>query len=97
MSNQYSYGCGYNYRRSSSRETSGQCSRENRSAMRFAEEKQAVPAGFLECPEGKWPVAMGYVPMQSWSQPLPSCKGFQIGTIFADLYKPFCGKGGAWK
>ncbi|MDD2958372.1 MAG: spore coat associated protein CotJA [Lachnospiraceae bacterium] len=37
---------------------------------------------------------MGYVPMQSWSTPLAPCKGLQIGTIFADLYKPFCGKRG---
>ena len=41
-------------------------------------------------------LAMAYVPMQTWSRPLPPCKGLEIGTIFADLNKPFCGKGGAW-
>lgn len=42
-----------------------------------------------------FPVAMGYVPMQKWSTPMNLCRGLQCGTIFEDLNKPFCGKGGA--
>lgn len=98
MSNQYSYGCGYNYRRSSSREASCQGSRNNRSMTpSMAERRMAMPERAQECPMSQWPVAMGYVPMQVWSQPVSLCRGLQAGTIFADLDKPFCGKGGAWK
>lgn len=41
-----------------------------------------------------FPIAMGYVPMQKWSRPMNLCQGLQYGTIFEDLNKPFCGKGG---
>lgn len=98
MSNQYSYGCGYNYRRSSSREASCQRTRGNRSGMPYSAEMQtAMPRMAQGCSDSQWPVAMGYVPMQVWSQPVPLCRGLRAGTIFADLNKPFCGKGGAWK
>lgn len=86
MSNQYSRGCGYNYRRS----------------MQMPREA-AMPQSSCSCTfssDSRPPrrsLAMGYVPMQIWSQPLAPCKGLQIGTIFADLDKPFCGRGGAWK
>lgn len=33
--------------------------------------------------------AMAYVPSQSWNQPYPLAKGFQNGTIFPALNKPF--------
>lgn len=82
MSNQYSCGCGYNYRRSMPRE-----------AARPRMQQPAPSSGPTSMT--KCPIAMGYVPMQEWSQPLAPCKGLQIGTIFSDLYKPFCGKGGA--
>ena len=42
-----------------------------------------------------FPVAMGYVPFQKWTETFDLCKGLQMGTIFPDLCKPFCGKGGA--
>lgn len=41
------------------------------------------------------PLAMGYVPTQSWGRTYEACRGLQAGTIFPDLDKPFCGKGGA--
>ena len=85
MSNQYSRGCGYNYRRSM------QMPRE---ATPVSTCPNTTPA---ENRRPKRSLAMGYVPMQVWSQLLPPCKGLQIGTIFADLDKPFCGRGGAWK
>lgn len=39
--------------------------------------------------DGRFPLAMSYVPMQKWSQPLPIEKGFKRGTIFAELDLPF--------
>lgn len=40
------------------------------------------------------PVAMAYVPWQTWQNIYDARKGFQCGTIFQDLNKPFRGKGG---
>ena len=40
------------------------------------------------------PVAMAYVPWQKWKDIYDSCKAFESGTIFAELDKPFLGKGG---
>lgn len=37
----------------------------------------------------RFPIAMGYVPMQRWSQPSPLDEGFSRGTIFAELDLPF--------
>lgn len=34
-------------------------------------------------------VGMAYVPSQEWKQPYPLTKGFQNGTIFPSLDKPF--------
>lgn len=86
MSNQYSCGCGYNYRRSMQHPQT----RQYRDAM----EQQPMTKSC--CSMEGCALAMAYVPMQTWSRPLPPCKGLKIGTIFADLNKPFCGKGGAW-
>lgn len=40
------------------------------------------------------PLAMAYVPWQKWCDIYETCKGFQRGTIFSELDKPFMGKGG---
>lgn len=40
------------------------------------------------------PLAMAYVPWQKWCGIYETCKGFQRGTIFAGLDKPFLGRGG---
>lgn len=40
------------------------------------------------------PIAMAYVPWQRWQNLYEHCKGFQRGTIFEDLTKPFYGRGG---
>lgn len=40
------------------------------------------------------PVAMAYIPHTHFGQTYELCKGLQFGTIFPDLHKPFCGKGG---
>lgn len=47
-------------------------------------------------PEGKFPpetpVAMAYVPFQSWEKPYDMEAGLSRGTIFPSLDKPFLGK-----
>ncbi|NCB91298.1 MAG: spore coat associated protein CotJA [Clostridia bacterium] len=40
------------------------------------------------------PLAMGYVPCQKLHEVYDTKKGLQMGTIFPELCKPFCGKGG---
>ena len=42
----------------------------------------------------KLPLAMAYVPMQKFGKVYEPARGFQLGTIFPELCKPFCGKGG---
>ncbi len=41
------------------------------------------------------PLAMAYVPFQQNCDMMASEEGFERGTIFQDLYKPFTGKRGA--
>ena len=40
------------------------------------------------------PLAMAYVPWQQWRDIYEPCMGFQRGTIFRELDKPFLWKGG---
>ncbi len=40
------------------------------------------------------PLAMAYVPWQTWRKVCNAEKGFSCGTIFEELNKPFCGRGG---
>ncbi|MEE1085772.1 MAG: spore coat associated protein CotJA [Schaedlerella sp.] len=49
-----------------------------------------------ECKEdlSTMPLAMAYVPWQKWCNIYEICKGFQRGTIFGELDKPFLGRGG---
>lgn len=42
----------------------------------------------------KMPLAMAYIPWQKWNNIYEICKGFQRGTIFAELDKAFSGRGG---
>lgn len=44
--------------------------------------------------QSHFPIAMAYVPWQSFFTPYPLCKALSRGTIFEDLDKPFIGKGG---
>ena len=37
----------------------------------------------------RYPVGMGYVPVQSWEAPFPMDRAFQRGTIFPSLDYPF--------
>lgn len=46
-----------------------------------------------ECLE-ELPLAMAYVPWQTFHDTCELSKALQIGTIFPELHKPFCGKRG---
>ena len=39
-------------------------------------------------------IAMAYVPWQRWKELYEPCRALEAGTIFAELDKPFLGKGG---
>lgn len=80
--------CRMNNRNASCRRTcnsgrSGECSRPR---MMMPEEKMIH--------WGDLPPAMGYVPIQRFGETFDLRKGYQMGTIFPELCKPFCGKGG---
>lgn len=52
----------------------------------------AVPGSFDSCSgfsSDRFPVGMGYVPMQRWEMPYPLNKAFMRGTIFQSLDYPF--------
>lgn len=53
----------------------------------------SLPVEPCQCLEDM-PLAMAYVPWQSFHNTYELCKAFQIGTIFPELCKPFCGKRG---
>jgi hypothetical protein len=39
-----------------------------------------------------YPIAMAYVPMQTFQTTYDLTRGLEVGTIFPELHKPFCGK-----
>lgn len=43
----------------------------------------------------KFPIGMGYVPMQKWGELYSLEKGLCEGTIFVELNQYFCGKRGS--
>lgn len=62
-------------------------------------EEAYTPCELGECPQptGKFPedtpLAMAYVPFQSWEKPYDMDAALSRGTIFPSLDKPFIGKG----
>ena len=56
-----------------------------------------VAAIYHHLREADAPLAMGYVPDQHWEHTFEPARGLKCGTIFPELQKPFCGRGGAWK
>lgn len=42
-------------------------------------------------PLSEMPVAMAYVPWQTFGETFDLCKALQVGTIFPELCLPFCG------
>ncbi len=58
------------------------------------DDKEGIPVAT----QGAMPIenavlAMAYVPIQKYGNLYSDNKGLQAGTMFADLDKPFCGKG----
>ena len=39
-----------------------------------------------------YPIAMAYVPVQSFQTTYDLNRSLEVGTIFPELHKPFCGK-----
>ncbi|MDD3221131.1 MAG: spore coat associated protein CotJA [Clostridia bacterium] len=39
-----------------------------------------------------YPIAMAYVPIQTFQTTYELNKALEVGTIFPELHKPFCGK-----
>lgn len=60
-------------------------------------QNQSVAAVYHHLREADAPLAMGYIPDQHWNSTFPLSKGLNLGTIFPELHKPLCGKGGGWK
>ena len=46
-------------------------------------------SGNQQIPADRFPVGMGYVPMQQWETPYPLETGLAHGTIFSALDYPF--------
>lgn len=38
------------------------------------------------------PLAMGYIPWQTFDETFPLKKALSVGTVFPELCKPFCGR-----
>ena len=106
MNTQYSCGCGSGCRRGMAREGNRSCPPQSQavpgSCMTPCPQPAPAPCAAprpqtvsAPCAASLPPVAMAYVPMQIWKEPKAPCQGLQAGTIFSDLHKPFCGKGGA--
>ena len=64
-------------------------------AMTGEAQNAGAPMQNPAAPGGQWPsmdrfpVGMGYVPMQNWEEPYPMEQGFHRGTIFPSLDLPF--------
>lgn len=61
---------------------------------RISSEDQMPSAGQIHW--GDLPLGMGYVPSQMNWKTYSLQKGLAMGTIFPELCKPFCGKGGGF-
>lgn len=62
----------------------------NNPCMQPREDTCPINANCLE----QYPLAMGYIPRQKFNNVYDTCKALSKGTIFPELCKPFCGKGG---
>lgn len=74
------------------------CSRQPHGQMPMQARQQCAPAE--DCQKNTsvfaglqtLPVAMAYVPSQTFKTTFELCKALQVGTVFPELYKPFCGE-----
>lgn len=74
------------------------CCKTNRGQMR-SPRGLASDEAKMSCHHSRnideFPVGMAYVPWQQWKEQYDLQKGFQVGTIFPDLHKPYVGLRGA--
>ena len=68
----------------------GDCNNNNNSVDRPGNNNGDTIGNLCTCLENL-PLAMAYVPMQSWNNVYDMAEGFYAGTIFADLNLPFTG------
>ena len=75
------------------------CARQPQGQMQQPRQQQCAPAPCKkeECKSplagaDSLPLAMGYVPCQKYHDTFELCKALQVGTIFPELCKPFCGQ-----
>ncbi|MBR4881542.1 MAG: spore coat associated protein CotJA [Clostridia bacterium] len=47
-------------------------------------------AEYCVCTSQPVSLAMAYVPIQEWGNLYRCCEALDKGTLFADLYKPYC-------
>ncbi len=74
------------------------CSRQSYGQMPMTAKKQCAPTDDCQMNTSiyaglqKMPLAMAYVPSQTFKTTFEPCKALQAGTVFPELYKPFCGE-----
>lgn len=56
-------------------------------------EVRADNGGCGNNPQG-YPLAMPVMPIQEFKELFSPCEAFEKGTLFAELYKPYCMRGG---
>lgn len=74
----------------------GRMAAPNSSNMKRTAQKPMQEAHCSVCEQNKqkseisqFPIAMAYVPWQSFETTYPLCEGFMVGTIFPELNLPF--------
>lgn len=82
--------CANNYRTNSCRYCAGSSPRQMEGARVMGKPEMCERMDGLV-------LAMGYVPWQYYQHTFELSKGLQMGTIFPELCKPFCGKRGGCK
>ena len=48
---------------------------------------------YCVCTDQPVSLAMAYIPIQEFKEPLSALKGLENGTVFAELIKPYCSGG----
>lgn len=70
------------------------CSSSSENRPRSAGPKPYTDTCSCQDPLRSLPIAMAYVPWQTWRQIYEAETGLSKGTVFEELDKPFYGKGG---
>lgn len=68
------------------------CAAKEPPALKEAQEPRAEAQVLGSSMLDRLPLAMAYVPMQTWGETYEGLKALDVGTIFPDLDMPFCGR-----